>query len=448
MHLNAHLDFDVLALETDDTVTVMLELEAPKVSDDGAERPAHTTIVVLDRSGSMGGERLEAAKRALADLVARLDDRDQFGLVTFDHQAQVVVPAGPVGASGRDELRRLIAAIAAGGSTDLCAGYLRGLQEAKRAAGPTGATLLLLSDGHANVGESDPHRLRALAQNHADKLITTSTIGIGVGYDEAILAELATGGLGNHSFAQGPDDAIAAVAGEVEGLLSKAVQAATLMVDPTADVATMSLLNDLPLSITADGVMIELGDFYAGESRRILLTFHVPALASLGLAQIASIALTYVELPALTAHTVKVPVSINVVPGDVAAGRVPEPEVTRETLLIEAQESKRAAEHALRQGDYEAAQAELQRARSRFSDDDVAASAFLAEEADWIDRTLGMLKRDQVQLRRDPRSAVGHDDSYLLRRMRSSVTRSSRGYRSRTQGGEVHRHEDDENEAG
>ncbi|MFM2437234.1 MAG: hypothetical protein RLZ55_33 [Actinomycetota bacterium] len=439
MHLNAHLDFDVLALETDDTVTVMLELEAPQVSDGGAERPAHTTIVVLDRSGSMGGERLQAAKRALVDLVARLDDRDQFGLVTFDHQAQVVAPAGPVGASGRDALRQLIAAITAGGSTDLCAGYLRGLQEAKRVAGPTGATLLLLSDGHANVGESDPHRLRALAQSHADKLITTSTIGIGVGYDEAILAELATGGLGNHSFARGSDEAIAAVAGEVDGLLSKVVQAATLMVDPTADVATMSLLNDLPLSITADGVMIELGDFYAGENRRILLTFNVPALASLGLAQIASIALTYVELPALAEHTVKVPVSINVVPGDVAAGRVPEPEVTREKLLIEVQESKRAAEQALRQGDYEAAQEQLRRARSRFSEDDLAASASLTEEAGWIDTTLGMLEREQVQLGSNPRSAVGHDDDYLVRRMRSSVTRTSRGYRSRTQGGEVQR---------
>lgn len=442
MHLNAHLDFDLIALETDDTVTVMLELEAPQAphdTSDAAARPAHTTVVVLDRSGSMGGERLDSARRALVDLVARLDDQDQFGLVTFDSQAQVVVPAGPVGAIGRDQLRQLIATVVPGGSTDLSAGYLRGLQEARRVAGPTGATLLLLSDGHANSGENDPVRLRGVAQNHADRQVTTSTIGIGVGYDAAILAELAAGGLGNHSFAQGPDEAIAAVAGEVEGLLSKVVQAATLMVDPTADVVTMSLLNDLPISITADGVMVELGDFYAGESRRILLAFQVPALTSLGLAQVASIALTYVELPALEEHTIKVPVSINVVPGDVAAGRVPEPEVTREKLLIEAQESKRAAEQALRHGDYEEAQQQLQRVRSRFHDDDMAASASLAEEARWIDKTLEMLQRDSVQLGSDPRSTVGPDEDYLVRRMRSSVTRTSRGYRGRTQGGEVRR---------
>ena len=174
------------------------------------------------------------------------------------------------------------------------------------------------------------------------------------------------------------------------------------MVDPTADVVTMSLLNDLPISITADGVMVELGDFYAGESRRILLAFQVPALTSLGLAQIASIALTYVELPALEEHTIKVPVSINVVPGDVAAGRVPEPEVTREKLLIEAQESKRAAEQALRHGDYEEAQQQLQRVRSRFHEDDMAASASLAEEARWIDKTLKMLQRDSGAARLGP----------------------------------------------
>ena len=69
----------------------------------------------------------------------------------------------------------------------------------------------------------------------------------------------------------------------------------------------------------------------------------------------------------------------------------------------------------------------------------MAASASLAEEARWIDKTLEMLQRDSVQLGSDPRSTVGPDEDYLVRRMRSSVTRTSRGYRSRTQGGEVRR---------
>ena len=50
--------------------------------------------VVLDRSGSMDGERLDAAKQALGALVDRLDPTDRFGVVAFDDEVQVVVPAG------------------------------------------------------------------------------------------------------------------------------------------------------------------------------------------------------------------------------------------------------------------------------------------------------------------------------------------------------------------
>ena len=96
--------------------------------------------------------------------------------------------------------------------TDLSGGYLRGLQEARRGAGPAGATIVLLSDGHANAGITDPAALREVAANAGAQSITTSTIGIGHGYDQDLLAEIATGGNGNHSFAADGDSAAAALA--------------------------------------------------------------------------------------------------------------------------------------------------------------------------------------------------------------------------------------------
>ncbi|MCB0914641.1 MAG: VWA domain-containing protein [Actinobacteria bacterium] len=438
MHLNTHLDFDLVALETDDEITVMIDLEAPSRADEDSERPAHTTVVVLDRSGSMHGDRLEAAKRGLIELVARLDDRDQFGVVVFDSQAAVAIPADTVGTHGRDQLRRRIAAIDVGGSTDLSSGYLRGLQEAKRVAGPTGATIVLLSDGHANSGETDPARLRALARNHADQRITTSTIGIGTGYDEAILAEVATGGSGNHSFARGPDEAAAAVAAEVDGLLGKTVQAASLLIAPTAEVSTIGVLNDLPATATADGVIIELGDFYGSEQRRVVVNLGVPAMAALGLAQVAEVTLTFVALPDLAEHTVTVPIAVNVVPGDVAAGRIAAPEVTQEKLLLAVQRSKREAEQALRRGDRDAARRALSDARSSLSEADLGASEALATETRWIDRTIGFMD-DEVDLAGSPLAGAPptSDSDYLSHRLAADRTQKSRGYRTRTQGGEV-----------
>src|SRR3954447_1658994 len=97
MHITAHLDVDMVAVETEDEISVLLELAAPPASTDADQaRPPATLQVVLDRSGSMAeDDRLGGAKRALLALIDRLDPTDNFGLVAFDDEATVVVPAGP-----------------------------------------------------------------------------------------------------------------------------------------------------------------------------------------------------------------------------------------------------------------------------------------------------------------------------------------------------------------
>ena len=67
MHIATHLDLDVVALEGDDEISVLVELTAPRATAGSAHRP-RTLVVVLDRSGSMQGERLSGAKRALSDI--------------------------------------------------------------------------------------------------------------------------------------------------------------------------------------------------------------------------------------------------------------------------------------------------------------------------------------------------------------------------------------------
>ena len=131
MELNTLMDVDLVAVESEDEVTVMLELTAPAQASDAPRAPA-AIQVVLDRSGSMAGERLEAACVALAELVERLDPADRLGVVAFDDEVEVVIPAGPV--LDKAAARAAVLRIAPGGSTNLSSGLLRGLQEAQRAA--------------------------------------------------------------------------------------------------------------------------------------------------------------------------------------------------------------------------------------------------------------------------------------------------------------------------
>lgn len=140
MKLSTQLGVNMLAHETDEEVAVLVDLVAPAVNS-SEPRPSASLEVVLDRSGSMADEPIEAAKEALIGLIQRLESGDNFGLVVFGSVAQVVVPAGPL--LDKEEAVWLISNIYVGGGADLGAGYLRGLQEINRVAGETGGTLLV-----------------------------------------------------------------------------------------------------------------------------------------------------------------------------------------------------------------------------------------------------------------------------------------------------------------
>jgi Ca-activated chloride channel family protein len=419
MKLNALLDVNVVAHETTDEVAVLLDLEAPAVTGD-VVRPPSSLQVVLDRSGSMAGPPLEGAKQALVALLARLDPTDMFGLVTFDDEAQVVVAAGAL--TDKAAVVDRIASVESGGSTDLGAGYLRGLRELRRviapgSAGGSGGTLLVISDGHVNAGITDVDRFASLTgKAHADGVVT-STLGYGRGYDETLLAAIARSGSGNHVFAADPDAAGAAIAQEVDGLLDKVVQAATLTVRFEPTVHLLRVYNDLPAQqIGAGQVMIELGDLYSQEQRKLLLRFQVPAMGALGLAQIATLELQYVELPGLVEHTMSLPLSVNVVPGDEAAQRIPHPSVRSEVLFQQAQDTKRRASEAFEKGDLDAGQGLLRETDAGL---DAALALAPADAADSIRAE----KQAVVRMTDDSRS-VG--SAYMSKMTRDSYHQQNR----------------------
>lgn len=408
MKFSAQLDVNVVAVEATDEVSLLLDLQSPQLAAD-ENRPAATLQVVLDRSGSMSGPPLQGAIEALCGLVARLDERDNFGVVVFDDNAQVVVPAGPL--TDKPRVLAQLVRVVSGGMTDLSGGYLRGLQELKRVAAGAGGTLLLISDGHANRGITDADQLEKIASGVSAERIVTSTLGYGLGYDETALSALARGGSGNHHFAEDPDTAGAAIAAEAGELLSKSVQAASLLITMEPAVALVQIYNDLPSTQVAAGkVMVEIGDFYSNERRKLLLKFGVPAMSALGLAQIATLELRYVELPGLVEQVVTLPVQVNVVPGDEAAGRVADPTVRTEVLFQEAQQVKKQASEALERGDRDAAVELLAGAEGVLGAAMMAAPEAMRDDVLRESQDIGMMKDraswdDTSRLSKDTRAS-------------------------------------------
>lgn len=311
----------------------------------------------------MRGEPLAAVRSSLHALVDRIKPQDTFGVVAFDDTATVTVPARPVRDHHVPTVHTLIESINAGGSTDRTGGFLLGLSEARRNLGATCATVLLLSDGHANAVITDPVRIGALSTAGRNDRITSSTIGIGAGYDEILLNEIAVCGSGSHRFALTPDDT--AVVGEEAGdLLTKAIANAFVRIWPNDPlrVDLISALHAVPRWVEEDAgggavLVVPLGDFYAGEERELLLRFDVPGIADLGIHRIAEVTTDFVEVPSLVAQAITWPIRVNVVPGDQAAARMFDPVVTTATLLAEATQAKKDAAQALTGGDAVAASA-------------------------------------------------------------------------------------------
>mgnify|MGYP001252666254 CR=1 FL=1 len=364
MELDAKLDLSVVAVDSGETVHLLLELEAPGLEGERRRDPANLQVV-LDRSGSMGGGSLVAALQAIDSLVGKLAPDDRFGLVCFDDSVMVPVAAGAVGDG--QAIRTAIRHIHPGGVTNLGDGLIRGIQEAGRVKGDGNTNLVLLSDGHANRGTTEHGALEQIARTAQTQGISTSTIGIGYGYDEDLLEAVSRGGGGNSHFAQNGDEAGAHLAGEVDGLLEQSVQAASLIVNPSGDVSGVRLYNDLPVSETEGGFMVEIGSLHSKEKRRLLFAIDVPDIASLGLAQVCEMELRWVETETMESKVVKFPVNVNVVPGDQAAGRIADPEVETELRFQQSQRDKRAANEAIARGDHDEARRLWQGSRHRLT---------------------------------------------------------------------------------
>ena len=431
MNVKALLDVDMVALEAADRVTLMLDLTAP-ANPAQSTRPGQAIQVVLDRSGSMQGQPLDAAKGSLLKLVSRLAPQDAFGLVAFDDAALVIVPTRTMADHHMPSLRKAIRDLQTGGSTDISAGYLMGLRELTRVQATGGSTLLLISDGHANAGEQDPKFFQEVSTKSATEKVTTSTIGLGNGYDETILEALAQGGGGAHRFAGSIDEAVGAIAAEVDDLLDKTIVNAVLRVTPTTAMSgapAIEIVQRLPYWKDGDTFVVQLGDLYSGENRRFIIDLDVPGIASLGLCKIADITIEYLDLAQRQEISVTMPVNVNVVPGDVAAGRIADPIVRAERLILEAQTAKSLAVDELLNG-------KIKEASSRLK----GAASSLRREASLIPVTdersaesLAIIKAEADEIDVLAQTAEDQDVMYSSKRMTESYSRKTRSRNVRNQ---------------
>jgi len=187
--LDVALSHPVLLAGKKQTAYLKVGLTGVPLANPEHRAPANIAIV-LDRSGSMSGEKIRKAKEAAILAIARLGSEDIVSVVAYNSYVTVLVPATKV--SDKHALYSAINRLYAGGSTALFAGVSKGAHEVRKFIAPDRVNrVILLSDGLANVGPSSPEALAALGASLAKEGISVTTIGLGLGYNEDLMFHLA-----------------------------------------------------------------------------------------------------------------------------------------------------------------------------------------------------------------------------------------------------------------
>jgi Ca-activated chloride channel family protein len=229
-------------------------------------RPAVDVAFMIDRSGSMSGTPLALAKQGVLTALDLLNDDDGMAVVAYDDTPRTVCSLMPATAAHRNGLAQTLRQMETGGSTNLFGGWQLGCEHLTHPEFGTPGRLrrtILLTDGLANVGLVDPQQISWQVTRRRQAGITTSTLGLGSGVDEALLSSMAEVGGGNFAFVEHPKDLPAFFARELGEALSVVATDAMLTLTLPEGVRGR-LLNPFPAERNGKRISIALGALPAG----------------------------------------------------------------------------------------------------------------------------------------------------------------------------------------
>jgi Ca-activated chloride channel family protein len=229
--------------------------------------------LVLDRSGSMAeGKKMPFAREAAAFVVVQLLPTDRVSVTVFDDQIETIVPNAP--AADKPGLIRRIQQVGPRGSTDLHGGWAEGGRQAESQIAHGGINrVLLLSDGMANVGITDPNTIATEARGLAGRGVGTTTLGVGHCYNEDLLEAMASAGDGHYYYIESPAQLVDIFQTELQGLMATLGQKVSLGLEPRGGASVSDVLNDFEKAPTG---RLMLPNLVVGMPVLVLLRLSVP----------------------------------------------------------------------------------------------------------------------------------------------------------------------------
>lgn len=262
--------------------------------------PPLNLAIVVDKSGSMKGERIARAIDAGVGVVERMRDGDTITVVDFDTASEVVVAPTRLAPSNRASVEAAIRGIRLGGDTCISCGLETAASELRAAPvfGDHVTRIILLSDGATNHGVTDLPGLRSIAGRMRDRGCAITTVGVDVDFDEKVMAALAVESNGRHYFVASAAGLPAIFSQEFDSLVASVAQDADLAIDLAPGVEVEQVFDRTFRRENAAGgerIVIPFGVFAAKQQKTALVKLRVPTDRD-GETPVARMSLTYRDL--------------------------------------------------------------------------------------------------------------------------------------------------------
>lgn len=262
------------------------------------QRTPVNVAIVLDRSGSMSGEKIAKAKEAALLAIEKLGPRDIVSVVAYNHVVEVLLPATK--ATDKGAIRDAIGRLTADGSTALFAGVSKGADELRKFLDKRRANrIILLSDGLANVGPSSPAELGELGGSLIKEGISVTTIGYGTDYNEDLMTQLARRSDGNHAFVKEPADLARILKSEFGDVLAIVAQEVIVKVQCAEGIRPLRFLGREG-DIAGQIGTVTLNQLLSEQEKYLLLEVEVPAGQANAVRDVAAVTITYLNMQTKT----------------------------------------------------------------------------------------------------------------------------------------------------
>ena len=239
------------------------------------ERAPLNVAIVLDRSGSMQGEKIEKAREAAISALDLLKPNDIVSVIAYDSDVSVLVPATKL--SDKEQVASVIRGIQVNGNTALFGGVSKGAAEVRKFLDDKHVNrIILLSDGLANVGPSSPGELGELGLSLKKENISVSTLGLGLGYNEDLMVELAGKSGGNHQFIENASELASIFRREFDEALSVVAQEVDVKINIPEGIRPVRVLGN-SADINGQSVITRLAQVYSDQQKHVVIEVEIPA---------------------------------------------------------------------------------------------------------------------------------------------------------------------------